>query len=578
MPHLIHFLQNLLQTSLKDLIDLQELEDSFVEVAPCVKEHFGHYQSNLALKLAKKLKKNPMQIAEELREKVGFQEEIAEITVTKPGFLNITLTKEELSKRAQNLLLDPKLGVEISEEKKRIIVEFSSPNIAKELHVGHLRSTIIGESIARLFTFLEQDVLRLNHIGDWGTQFGMLIAYMTEEKKEDRSSLELEDLMAWYKAAKKKFDEDDAFKKRSQTAVVSLQRQDPEPMKVWKEICEISRKAFEEIYDLLDVTIQERGESFYNPLLAPMVEDLEKRGIVEISNGAKCIFLEGFTNRDGEPMPFMVQKSDGGFNYDTTDLAALRHRVQVEKADRIIIVTDLGQSLHFQLLFQAGLKAKYYDPDLVRMDHVGFGLVLGQDGKKFKTRSGETKKLVDLIHKAISYAEMLVREKSPELSEKEQKDLAKTLGISAIKYADLSSQRQKDYTFSYERMLRFEGNTAVFLLYSYVRMLGIQRKTSKKVEDLLPKNTIALEHPSEVSLGLHLLRFAEIIGSISEDLELHRLCEYLYVLSEKFNAFFRDCRVSGSDKESERLLLTEACKRVLHKGLTLLGIKTVDRM
>ncbi|MEL7431942.1 MAG: arginine--tRNA ligase [Chlamydiota bacterium] len=550
----------------------------FVEVAPCARPELGHYQSNIALKLAKLLKQPPISLANTLREHLPLEECAEKITVTPPGFLNITCNKSFLSNRLSQLLSDPKCLVSCA-EKKRVIVEFSSPNIAKELHVGHLRSTIIGESLARLFTFQGHDVLRLNHIGDWGTQFGMLIAYIRAHVTENRwaSAPSLEDLMHWYKKAKALFDEDEHFRKESQLAVVALQQGDTGSIEVWKDICAVSRKAYEEIYSLLDVSIQERGESFYNPHLAPMVEELEHRGMIEYSGGAKCIFPQGFKNREGNPLPFMVQKSDGGFNYDTTDLAALKHRVAVEKADRIIVITDSGQSLHFQLLFKAAEKVGYYDPEKVQMDHVTFGLVLGEDGKKFKTRSGETKKLVDLIYKAIEYASALVGEKSGHLSQEEKRHLAKTLGISAVKYADLSSQRQKDYTFSYARMLRFEGNTATFLLYAYVRMLGIERKIGKDLPSLLQTKP-SLDHPSELALGLHLLRFAEVIDLITDNLEPHHLCDYLYKLAEKFHAFFRDCRVEGSDQEEGRLVLVEAARKVLAQGLYLLGIDTVERM
>ncbi len=547
-----------------------------IEVMPCAKEQFGHYQSNLALKLAKILQKPPMEIAEMLEKLLDKGEEIAHVSVTKPGFMNATFAKEALSKRVHALLEDPLLCAARPKSPQRIIVEFSSPNIAKELHVGHLRSTIIGESIARLLAFLGHDILRLNHVGDWGTQFGMLIAYIDKYAAFDtEKSPNLETLMHWYKEAKKQFDADPSFRTSSQQAVVSLQQGDARSLNLWKAICAISRTAFEEIYQLLDVHIEERGESFYNPQLAPMVKELEEQGMIEISDGAKCIFLDGFTNREGNRMPFMVQKSDGGFNYDTTDLAALKHRVLVEKADRIIIVTDLGQSLHFQLLFAAGKQVGYYDPSKVQVDHVGFGLVLGEDGKKFKTRSGETKKLVDLLKNAVVFAQKLVDEKSPDLSQSQRESLAKSLGISAVKYADLASHRQKDYTFSYARMLRFEGNTAVFLLYSYVRMLGIQRKVQAKKT---PPLSVTLTHQTEISLGLHLLRFSEALAFAEKELHMHYLCDYLYHLAEKFNAFFRDCRVEGAKEEQQRLLLVEACRKVLQKGLYILGIPTVDRM
>jgi len=560
--------------------------DALAEIAQCVNEENGHYQCNSALKLSKLLKKNPRAIAEEIvshfdrRGDTG-QLIIDTVEIAGPGFINFVVDKSFLSKRLENALKDPNLGVSMPQEKKKIIVEFSSPNIAKELHVGHLRSTIIGESLARLFEFLGHSVLRLNHIGDWGTQFGMLIAYL----KKFHSSIisgekkaELPELMHWYKEAKKLFDVDTVFKKESQLEVVSLQKGNQESLKAWKAICDISRKAFQEIYSLLQISLEERGESFYNPLLPEVINEAEKSNVVEVSEGAKCIYPPGFVNREGNPLPLMIQKSDGGYNYDTTDMAALKHRIEVEKADRIIVVTDAGQSLHFQLVFKAAEMVGFYDPKKVQLDHVTFGLVLGPDGKKFKTRSGTTEKLIDLIYEGIEHAHKLLEEKIPEMEENEKSELAKTLGIAAIKYADLSSVRTKDYVFSYDRMLRFEGNTAVFLLYAYVRIMGIKRKANVNIDDIMNTAKITLDHPSEVSLGLHLLRFSETLKSVEKDLMLNRLADYLYELAEKFNAFFRDCRVIDDPAMNSRLLLCETCGKILKQGLFILGINTVERM
>jgi arginyl-tRNA synthetase len=360
--------------------------------------------------------------------------------------------------------------------------------------------------------------------------------------------------------------------------VVALQSGEPQALKAWQIICDISRKAYQEIYDLLDIKIIERGESFYNPMLADTVADLEKKGLVTVSEGAKCIFLEGFKNREGEPLPLMIQKSDGGYNYDTTDMATIQHRISIEHANRIVIVTDAGQATHFQMIFQAAELAGYLDRSKVRVDHVPFGLVLGADGKKFKTRSGDTEKLIDLITAAIDQADKIIQERSPEMPEEDRKTLAKALGIGAIKYADLSSHRTSDYTFSYDRMLRFEGNTAAFLMYAYVRVAGIKRKVNVDIENLIKQEKIHLTHPAEVALGLHLAQFGEALNQVAEDLLPHRLTEYLFTLAEKFNAFFRDCRVEGSPEQSSRLLLSEATARTLATGLTLLGVPTVTKM
>jgi arginyl-tRNA synthetase len=556
------------------------------EVTPSTQAQFGHYQCNSALKIAKALGISPRAAAEKIlclfdRGAEDGSEMISHIQIAGPGFINITLEPSFLASQIQALLRDERLGVPLPEKKQKVIVEFSSPNIAKELHVGHLRSTIIGDAIASLFEFLGHHVLRLNHIGDWGTQFGMLIAHMQEKALEvlqGKVQTDLIELMQWYKESKKRFDEDLEFKKKAQLQVVKLQGGEPEARIAWEAICEISRKAFQEIYALLDVAIQERGESFYNPYLGEVVEELDKKGLITTSDGAKCIFLKGFVSREGLPLPMIVQKSDGGYNYDTTDMAAMRHRVQVEKADRIIILTDAGQSLHFAMLAKAAEKAGYIDPAKVRFDHVPFGVVLGPDGKKFKTRSGETEKLIDLLLEAVAHAKKIMQERLPDLSPQELDHSAKILGIDAIKYADLCCHRIKDYVFSYERMLKFEGNTAAFLLYAYVRIQGIKRKVSKQLSDVMTRAKVKLEHPSEIALALHLRQFGEILDAMSKDLLPNRLCDYLYELAEKFHAFFRDCRVEGAPEEESRLLLCEAASRILKKGLTLLGLKTLDRM
>lgn len=554
------------------------------EITPSTQPQFGHYQCNSCLKIGKELKRNPREVAQEIVLYFTESKEhslIEKIEIAGPGFLNITLRSATLAKQLEAVLSDPKLGAPPLREKKRIIVEFSSPNIAKELHVGHLRSTIIGDAIARLFTFLGYDVLRLNHIGDWGTQFGMLIAYLKKKVPafflgKERGTLA--QLMESYRAAKKLFDEEAEFKKQSQLEVVKLQGGDESSLEAWGMICDISREAFLEIYSLLDVQLEERGESFYNPFLAEVVSDLERKGLLVESDGARCLFLDGFTTREGEPLPMIVQKSDGGYNYSTTDMAAMRHRIEVEQADRIIVVTDGGQALHFQMIEKGCIVAGYLDPKKTEFNHVPFGVVLGPDGKKFKTRSGETEKLIDLIDQAISKASEIFAERMPDASPEEIKEYGKILGVDAIKYADLSSHRVKDYLFSYDRMLRFEGNTAAFLLYAFVRIEGIKKKVGKKVSALIGKASLSLEEPAEIALALHLRRFGEVLEAMAKDLLPNRLCEYLYSLAELFNAFFRDCRVEGSEEEESRLLLCELTSRILRQGLEILGLKTLPRM
>ena len=554
---------------------------AFVEVTKSTQSSFGHYQLNSAMKLAKECKSNPRKVAEAIVSHMPECSDIIEkLEIAGPGFINIWLNVEFLQKRVRDLIDLEHLGVK-APRKEKIIIDFSSPNTAKEMHVGHLRSTIIGDCLARTFEFLGHEVVRVNHIGDWGTSFGMLIAYIKEFHKESvtlKEELTLTDLVAFYKAAKKLFDEDAAFKKRSQEEVVRLQSGEKEAVVLWEAICDISRRAYQEVYDLLDVRLIERGESFYNKWLSEVVQDLEDKGLVTVSEGAKCIYLEGFFNREGEPLPLMVQKSDGGYNYDTTDMAAIRHRIQDEKGDRLIYVTDAGQANHFAMIFQAAIKAGYLDPAKVRTDHVPFGLVLGPDGKKFRSRSGDTERLMDLLETAIVRALAILKERNPDWSEEDCNTVAKALGINAVKYSDLVCHRISDYSFSYDKMLRFEGNTAAFVMYSYVRVLGIQRKVGVDVEKILANTSLELEHLSEIALGLHLARFAEVIASVADELLPNRLTEYLYELAELFNAFFRDCRVEGSEQQNSRLILVEATRKVLQQGITLLGLSTVGKM
>jgi arginyl-tRNA synthetase len=445
------------------------IEESQADMAPSSQEEFGHYQCNSALRLAKTLQQNPRAIAQKIIDKFD-RSFCSKIEIAGPGFINFTLLPHFLSQQLQEQLHDRLCGASLPKKRQKVVVEFSSPNVAKELHVGHIRSTIIGDCLARLFEFLQHDVLRLNHIGDWGTQFGMLITYMKEAapqvlKGEEETTLGA--LMEWYRAAKKRFDEDANFKKRAQLEVVRLQSGDKDTLYAWKSICDISRTAFQEIYDLLDVKIIERGESFYNPFLKEIVAEFERQGLVTISDGAKCVYLEGFKNREGDLLPLMIQKSDGGYNYDTTDLAAIRHRIFVEKADRIIYITDAGQSLHFQMLFAAAKKIGWLDPNKTEVDHVGFGLVLGADGKKFKTRSGETEKLIDLLTEAVDRARAMVKERLPDAPDSEIEHLARVLGIGGSNTLIFRSIGQKT---TYSAMTRCSVSKATQLFFSYTPM------------------------------------------------------------------------------------------------------------
>ncbi|MEM7174774.1 MAG: arginine--tRNA ligase [Chlamydiota bacterium] len=554
-----------------------------LEITQTTRPSFGHYQCNSALKVAPILKENPRVVAESIVTKWRQKKDkmVDKLEVAGPGFINIFLSADFLSQQLTKIMTDARLGVPELKKKKRIIVEFSSPNVAKELHVGHLRSTIIGDSLARLFEFLGHDVLRLNHIGDFGTQFGMLICYLKEKEPAVLSggkAPSLSALMQWYREAKKLFDADVGFKKRSQLQVIALQAKDPIAVAAWKKICEISHDGFHEIYRFLDIELIERGESFYAALLPKLVADFEEKQLVTVSDGAKCVFLDGFVGKEGNPLPMILQKSDGGYNYATTDIAALLHRVKEEQAERIIYVVDAGQRTHFQMVFDAAAKAGYYRPEQVQVEHVPFGVVLGPDGKKFKTRSGETERLIDLLQCAVDRARKILVERLEDATAQEIDELAHTLGIDAVKYADLSCHRVKDYLFSYDKMLKFEGNTASYLLYSYVRIQGIKRRVGKKVDLLAATTPIVLVHPAELALGLHLRQFGEALGSMDRDLLPNRLSDYLYGLAEKFHLFFRDCRVEGTAQESSRLVLCELTARILEQGLAILGLKTMPRM
>lgn len=584
MENLKSLLEQRLEPFLPPLLPSADLAAFLpLEIIQATRPKFGHYQCNCALKMAAICSENPRAIAEHLVQSWLKTNDpmIDKLEVAGAGFINIFLSTHFLSKELMSVALDPRLGVPPLKKKQRVVVEFSAPNVAKELHVGHLRSTIIGESLARLFEFLGHDVLRLNHIGDFGTQFGMLICYLKEKHpaallKESEATLSA--LMQWYRESKKLFDADQSFKKRAQLEVIALQKSDPKTVAAWEKICAISREGFSEIYRLLDVELTERGESFYASLLPKIVADFEAKNLITLSDGAKCVFLEGFVNKEGNPLPMILQKSDGGYNYATTDMAALFHRLNQEKADRIVYVVDAGQRLHFQMVFQAAEKAGYYDPKKIDVQHVPFGVVLGPDGKKFKTRSGKTERLIDLLSHAVNRAKELLTERLEDATPKEIDKLAHILGIDAVKYADLSCHRIKDYVFSYDKMLKFEGNTASYLLYSYVRILGIKRKVNKELDLLALSEPIILNHPSEIALGLCLRQFGEALEAMDRDLLPNRLSDYLHGLAEKFHLFFRDCRVEGSPQESSRLALCALTAQILKQGLSLLGLEVIERM
>ncbi|MDV2996721.1 MAG: Arginine--tRNA ligase [Chroococcidiopsis sp. SAG 2025] len=565
-------------------------------LVPASNPKFGDYQANVALPLAKQVGKPPRAIAEQIVSKLDVSDICETPTVAGPGFINLTLKPAYLEAQLQKINPDPRLGIAPVKHPKKVIVDYPSPNIAKEMHVGHLRPAVIGDCISRILEFIGHDVVRLSHVGDWGTPFGMLIAYlqiaypealMTPEALMIPENLDLGDLSSFYRQAKKLFDTDEEFKEAARQAVVQLQAGEEKTILAWKIVCQLSSKAYRVIYDLMGIApFIERGESFYNALLAETIEDLEAKGLVEIDAGAKCVFLEGFTNKEGKPLPLIVQKSDGGYNYATTDLAAIRYRVNVDKAQRVIYPVGAEQTNHFAQIFQVGKRAGWIT-DEVEFYHAPFGLVLGEDGSKLKTRSGEAVRLKDLLDEAIAHArkdlESRLKEEGREETEEFINHVAQVIGISAVKYADLSQNRNSNYIFSYDKMLALQGNTAPYMLYAYARIQGISRKGGIDFEQLGDNVKVVLQHETELVLAKHLLQLDEVISTIEADLLPNRLCEYLFQLSQKFNQFYdRDRGVPVLNAEepqrTSRLVLCNLTARTLKLGLSLLGIPVLERM
>jgi len=572
------------QQAAKAAYGLDDVDPVLVEAT---RPEFGDFQYNAALGMAKTVGAAPRAIAEKIVSYLQLNDVSEPPTVAGPGFINVRLKTDYLEKSLARVYADDRLGIATATP-ERIVTDFSSPNVAKEMHVGHLRSTIIGDSIARILEFLGYDVLRINHIGDWGTQFGMLIGYLREAYPDaltKSEAVDLSGLVNLYKQAKARFDEDPDFQEEARLEVVKLQSEMPDSIQAWKLLCAQSRRAFEEIYRILDVKLIERGESFYNDHLSAVVTDLDGKGLLSESDGALCVFVEGFTNKDGGPLPLIVQKSDGGYNYSTTDLAAIRYRVDVDKARKLIYVVDAGQRDHFEHVFAVARLAGWAAPP-VELQHVPFGLVQGADGKKLKTRSGDTIRLQDLLDEAVQRARDLLdsrlAEEGRDESDEWRASTARIVGIAAVKYADLSQNRVSDYVFSFDKMLALQGNTAPYMLYAYVRVQGIYRKAADAagMASTLSTATFHLAEPQERTLARHLLDLDDILAKISTDYLPNRLCQYLFELSQKFNQFYENCPVLGAqaDVRASRLALCDLTARTLKLGLSLLGIPTVDRL
>jgi arginyl-tRNA synthetase len=561
---------------------------------------FGDYQANGVMALAKQLKTNPRKIAEQVVSQLDIADICEPPEIAGPGFINLRLKPACVAAHLLRINADPseRLGFQPAGERQKVVVDFSSPNIAKEMHVGHLRSTIIGDAICRLLEFLGHKVIRQNHIGDWGTQFGMLIRYMYQNAEVTTkhgattvfSVVDLSDIEQFYREAKRLFDTDSQFAEESRRYVVRLQSGDKGALEDWKQLCDVSLSECQAIYDRLGVQLTRadvRGESFYNDKLPAVVSDLEKTGLVVTSDGAMCVFPPGFQTKEGEPLPFIVQKSDGAYLYATTDLAAVRYRVNELKASRIVYVTDARQSQHFQMLFAVADMAGWdkRDSKKVELVHVMFGSVLGENGKPLKTRSGENVKLKELLDEAVERAKTVVEEKNPDLPAEQKAQIANAVGIGAVKYADYCNNRTSDYVFSFDKMLAMDGNTAPYMQYAYARIKSIERKAQSKGVDISAElggiESIDLTEPAELDLGKHLMRYGEAVESAAADYRPNYLTAYLYELAQKFSTFYTNCPVLDAppSKRPTRLLLCDLTARMMRHGLQdLLGIAVVDQM
>ncbi len=541
----------------------------------------GDFATNLAMMLTKAARKNPREIAQLIIDNLPQSSHVEKVEIAGPGFINFFIDDNALANQLMDALNGDHLGVSLPES-QTVVVDYSSPNLAKEMHVGHLRSTIIGDSVVRSLEFMGHNVIRQNHVGDWGTQFGMLLAYMEELRAAngEQAQMELSDLENFYRAAKVRFDESEDFANRARKLVVALQSGDEYCNKLWREFNDISLSHCHEIYERLGVSLTRkdvRGESSYNADLEQVVADLASQGLLSESNGAKVVFQEEFKNKEGEPLPVIIQKADGGYLYATSDMAAMRYRSNVLKADRALYFVDLRQALHFQQVFKLAKTAKFVREEM-SFEHMGFGTMNGEDGRPFKTRSGGVVKLIDLLKEADTRALELVRSKNPDMDEAELAEIARVVGIASVKYADLSKNRTSDYIFSFEQMLSFEGNTAPYLLYAYTRVAGI----FKRAQDVdLSDAKIVLEHEKEKDLGTKLAQFGEVMNRVVNKGQPHALCAYLFELAGAFSSFYEACPVLAADTEAQkksRLLLAQLTAKTLKQGLNLLGLETLERM
>lgn len=555
-------------------------------VAQGKKAGFGDYQANGAMGAAKSMKSKPQDIAasivEALEKNTEFMAIVEKLEIAGPGFINIHLSPVWLAKQAQSALSDEHLGIQRAEKPQTVVVDYSAPNLAKEMHVGHLRSSIIGDAQVRLMEFLGHKVIRQNHIGDWGTQFGMLIAELEEVMEQGSDEIALKDLEVFYQQSKKHFDESESFADKAREYVVKLQSGDEGILKLWQRFIGLSLSHSEDIYKKLNVKLTRedvQGESAYNDDLPVLMEELIEKKIAVEDQSAMVVFLEDFADKDGKPGVMIVQKKGGGYLYSTTDLAAVRYRHGTLKADRVLIYTDARQILHFKQMFSTARRAGFA-PDSMELTHCPFGMVLGQDGKPFKTRTGGLIKLSDLLDEAIERAEKKITEKTKNLSSEEIAEVARKVGIGAVKYADLSKTRTNDYVFNWDAMLSFEGNTSPYLQYAYTRIRSIFRKAEASPESLA--GDIILSEDQEKLLALKLLQFEEVVSQVSKEALPHMICTYLYELASLYMTFYEACPILKDDVKTEirnsRLQLCALVANTLKTGLDLLGIEVMERM
>jgi arginyl-tRNA synthetase len=563
-------LKQQINQTIQEAFNRANIAESAMSVSEATKPEFGDYQFNGAMALAKKLGKNPRQIAQEIVAQFEFTGILSKAQIAGPGFINLWINPEWIAKQCQNAVNDKRLGVDKKKTPIKVVVDYSGPNMAKQMHVGHLRSTIIGDTLANLLEFLGDEVIRQNHIGDWGTQFGMLIAYL-EEMGEDGSG-SLKDLEQFYKDAKGRFDEDEVFADKAREYVVKIQSGDNHCLQLWQKFIDISLGHCEEVYHKLGVKLTRddvRAESFYNDDLANVVEDLKRAKKLQESNGAQCVFLEG------DEIPVIVQKGDGGYLYATTDLAALRYRANILGAKRISYVVDARQAGHFKQVFKVA-KDSGFVPQDVKLEHIAFGTMMDKNGKPFKTRDGGTVKLIDLLDEAVIKAKDAIKDKE-KYSKEETEKLAKIVGIGAVKYADLAINRESNYIFNWDKMLSFDGNTSLYMQYAYARIQSIFRKFDGEI-----RGDIIIGDDLEHRLAVMLLRFENILEAAAQNATPNQITTYLYELATLFMRFYEQNPilkegVSETVKMS-RLQLADLTAKTIKQGLDILGIEVVDRL